>query len=210
MRADDLLTAAGVCRAALAPAVERDWMESAGDLKWNCRRTLDHISDALLFYAAHLATRATERLTPVRNGDPAATVPDLLRVVESAAAILTRVAIEAGTDARAFHSAGMADADGFRAMGCQEMLTHTHDIASGLDLPFAPPEDLCDRILRRIFPWAPDEAEQPDRWAALRWACGRAALPDRPRLDPDWWWHCAPLAEWDGTRRVRTSPPAWT
>jgi hypothetical protein len=58
----------------------------------------------------------------------------------------------------------------------------------------------------RIFPWAPAEG---DPWAALRWAAGRAALPDRERLGPDWYWHCAPLAEWDGTIKKRTTPPAW-
>jgi hypothetical protein len=63
------------------------------------------------------------------------------------------------------------------------------------------------RVVRRLFPWAPTDV---DPWQALRWACGRTALPDRPRLGPDWWVHCAPLAEWDGTIKRRTSPPAWT
>lgn len=207
---NDLLTAADWCRATLAPAIERDWSVNAGDMDWSCQRTLDHMTDSLLFYALHLATRATTRQTPLRNGDPAASVPELVTAVPAAATILTRLTDEAGPQARAFHPAGMADADGFRAMGCQEILTHTGDIAAGLGLSAAPPGDVCDRILRRIFPWAPDATEAPDRWAALRWACGRAPLADRPRLAPDWWWHCAPLAEWDGSRTVRTAPPAWT
>ena len=27
--------------------------------------------------------------------------------------------------------------------------------------------------------------------------------------DPGWWWQSAPLAEWDGKPRRRTSPPRW-
>jgi hypothetical protein len=68
-------------------------------------------------------------------------------------------------------------------------------------------DDLALPITRRLFPWAPNDVAP---WAALRWAAGRAALPDRPRLGPDWYWHCAPLSEWDGTITKRTAPPAWT
>jgi hypothetical protein len=101
----------------------------------------------------------------------------------------------------------MADASGFLGMGCVEIVIHTDDIARGFGLPFHPPDDLTDRIVRRLFPWAPTDREV---WASLRWACGRAALPDRARLAPDWYWHCAPLAEWDGTIKKRSAPPGWT
>jgi hypothetical protein len=99
----------------------------------------------------------------------------------------------------------MADGTGFLAMGCTEILIHAADVADGLDLPFRPPEDLAARVLRRIFPWAPEEG---DAWAILRWACGRGPLPGRPQLDADWYWHCAPLVEWDGTVKKRQAPPA--
>lgn len=210
MREDDLGLAAALCQATLSSAAERDWSERAGDLEWSCRRTLDHIVDALLFYATLLATRATERRSPVRNGDDGATIPRLIETVGSAAAILEAVARAAGPEARAFHPAGLSDSDGFRGMGCEEILLHTDDIAQGLGLTFTPPADLCQRIIARVFPWAPGATEEPDRWQALRWACGRTALPGRPRLGPDWWYQAAPLAEWDGTRNVRTSPPGWT
>ncbi|HET7092456.1 MAG TPA: maleylpyruvate isomerase N-terminal domain-containing protein, partial [Thermomicrobiales bacterium] len=179
----------------------------AGDLAWDCRRTLDHIADSLAFYALLLATRATARKRPPRNGDPARSPAELLDVVEGMAAVLSEVARAAPAGARSFHPAGMGDAEGFVAMGCEEILIHADDIAAGLGLPFAPPADLAERVVRRLFPWAPTDR---DPWRALRWACGRTALPDRPRLGPDWWVHCAPLAEWDGTIKMRTSPPAWT
>jgi hypothetical protein len=55
----DLMTAARVCRETLAPALDRDWSGPAGDLEWDCRRTLDHIVDTLFLYAAYLASRGT-------------------------------------------------------------------------------------------------------------------------------------------------------
>ena len=207
LRPDDLLLTATICREALTPALAGDWRVAAGDLDWDCRRTLDHIADTLAFYAVHLATRATTRQIPPRNGDPARSPAELLAVVDGMAAILAEVARAAPPGTRAFHPAGMADTEGFVAMGCEEILLHTADIAQGLVRPFQPPDGLTLRITRRLFPWAPGDVAP---WAALRWAAGRAALPDRSRLGPDWYWHCAPLSEWDGTITKRTAPPAWT
>lgn len=203
----DLQIAAALCRGTLAPALQANWESRAGDLTWTCRRTLDHIVDTLCLYSAHLASRARERLPLARDGDPSLSVADLLRLVEPVAAVLAEVARAAPPETRAFHPAGMADATGFLAMGCAEILIHTADIAQGLDLPFRPPEDLSKRVLTRLFPWAPATG---DPWPALLWACGRVALPDRPRLDADWYWWCAPLDEWDGKPKKRSVPPAWT
>jgi hypothetical protein len=204
---DDLLAAAMLCQSTLEPALDRDWSVPAGDLEWDCRRTLDHIVDCLVLYAAYLASRPPGRLSPPRNGDPGASPAQLLHTVGATAAILAEVARAAPPGTRAFHPAGMADVTGWIAMGCEEILLHTDDIAQGLALPCRPPDDLSTRIVLRLFPWAPHDG---DPWAALRWAAGRAALPARPRLGPDWYWHCAPLAEWDGTVKKRTAPPAWT
>ncbi|MEA2595442.1 MAG: hypothetical protein QOF01_1911 [Thermomicrobiales bacterium] len=204
--ADDLLAAAATCCAALEPVLDRDWEVRAGDLEWSCRRTLDHIADALLLYTTHLATRATARRPPPRNGDPSASPAELLSAVESIAATNAEVIRAAPPGTRAFHPAGMADTAGFIGMGCEEILVHTWDIAGGLGVPFAPSADLAARIVARIFPWAP--ADVPP-WDALRWGAGRIALPGHDRLGPDWYWHCAPLEEWDGTIRKRTAPPAW-
>jgi uncharacterized protein (TIGR03083 family) len=203
---NDLLAAVAVSRTALEPALDRDWEVRAGDLDWSCRRTLDHIADALLLYTVHLATRATARRPPPRNGDSGAKPGELLTAVESIAAAFAEVARAAPPGTRAFHPAGMADVSGFLAMGCEEILVHTWDIAEGLGVPFTPPAELCVRIVGRIFPWAPADAPP---WDALRWAAGRIALPTHDRLGPDWYWHCAPLTEWDGTIKRRTAPPAW-
>jgi hypothetical protein len=207
LRPDDIRDTARLCREALAPALEADWNAPAGTLTWTCRRTLDHIGDALCLYAAHLAARAQERLPIARDGTPTLGVADLLRLVEPLAAILAAVAEAAPAGTRAFHPAGMADVSGFVAMGCDEMLIHSADIAAGLGLPFRPPDVLIGQVLARLFPWAPGGE---DVWATLLWANGRAELSGYPRLEADWYWWCAPLEEWDGTRKRRTAPPAWS
>lgn len=203
---EDLLASAALCRETFLPALERDWSVPAGDLEWSCRRTLDHIVDALFFYASQFASRATERRPPPRNGDPDAEPATLLDVLPQAAAIMAEVARAAGADARGFHPAGMADATGFLGMACEETLMHTLDIALGLGIPFAAPEPLAAKVLARIFPWAPGNVTA---WESLQWCAGRSALPDRAKQDELWYWHCAPLSEWDGTVRRRTAPPGW-
>lgn len=76
-------------------------------------------------------------------------------------------------------------------MGIVETLAHTHDVAAGLSLSWTPPNDLCDRVLARLFPDAPADE---DRWTVLLWATGRADLPGRERVT-SWKWHGAPLEE---------------
>jgi len=192
---DDLIACAALCRDTLAPVRDRDWSLPAGDLEWSCRYAIDHVADALLIYAGHLATRAPSRRPRPRTGDPARSPADLLSVVETAAAILAAVVRAAPPGARGFHGSGMADATGYLGMAGTEILIHTDDIAAGFGIPFAGSDDLAAKIVARIFPWTP--AGVP-AWAALRWSAGRAALPGHPRQDEHWDWHCAPLAEWDG------------
>jgi hypothetical protein len=93
----------------------------------------------------------------------------------------------------------MADASGFAAMGCDEILVHGYDLATGLDLAYDPPAAAAEATLRRLFPWAPTDT---DPWATLLWANGRAALGEQPP-EKRWLWQCAPLAEWNGEIRRR-------
>jgi len=204
--ADDLNRAAGASIDALSPHVSAGWTVHAGDLEWTCRRTLGHIVDALAFYADHLATRALERNPFKRDVSPDLPIEQLMFFVGSQASVLSRI-YEASLDARAYHPAGMADATGFVAMGCDEILIHTNDMCAGLGVEFAPDPDLCEKVVARLFPWAPDHS---DPWERMLWCNGRMALPDRERLTEDWWWWCRPLKEWDGTAYTRTQPPAWT
>jgi hypothetical protein len=204
---DDLLAAARVCVDALAPAVDLDWSVPAGDLEPTCRDTVDHIVSTQTFYATQLANQAPIRIPKLRKHDPDASLQDMLALVPAAAAILAAVARSAPPGARAFHPAGMADAEGFLAMGCDEILVHTGDIAGALGVGYEPPAALCAAVVARLFPWAPTDTEP---WPMLWWANGRAPLGDRARLEPDWYWHCAPLAEWDGSTTRRIKPAVWS
>ena len=80
-------------------------------------------------------------------------------------------------------------------MGCAEILVHTQDISQGLDRAYRPPDALCQRVVARLFPWAPVDV---DAWSALRWATGRVALSGHGHLAANWAWHASPIVEWDG------------
>ena len=192
----DVLAAAEVSHNTLASAVDSDWTALAGELEWDCRFTLDHVSNALMFYAGSLATNATERIRNTRNPGDGLSIADLLASLKISAAILARVIEAQPASARAFHPAGMADPSGFAAMGCDEILIHTADIAAGLGVVFQPTSDLAARIVGRLFPWAPTDIDQ---WQTLLWANGRTWLPYLGVLENNWQWHCKPLSEWDGT-----------
>jgi hypothetical protein len=196
----DLRTAAQVCLAILRSVESSDWDVRAGCLTWDARETLDHIVDCLGCYAVQLAGRATAHVPFYTRSivwrETAPAPVELLAALEVLAATLADVVTAAPSDVRAYHPWGFADPIGFVAMGCAEMLIHTEDILQGFKLSLDPPRDLCGRIVRRLFPWAP---EGVDAWSALQWSTGRIALPQAERLASDWAWHSAPLQEWDGT-----------
>ena len=202
----DVVDAAAICRRVLAPVMDRDWSVPAGDLAWDVRATLIHACDAVGWYAAHLAVQARHRLRVHMQVHDDATNAEVLDVLEATAATLAVVARAAPPDARAYHSAGMADVVGFVAMGCDEVLVHGWDACRGLGLGLVAPPDLAGRVLERLFPWAPRGVAP---WPALLWANGRVDLAGGPpRPGSDWVWHCAPVDEWDGTiPRWNGSPP---
>jgi hypothetical protein len=193
---EDVLAAAEAAHNTLAPAVDHDWTVPSGDVEWDCRYTLDHISNALIFYAGSLATNATERIRNVRNPGDGLLIGDLLESLKISAAILARVIEAQPSSARGFHPAGMADPSGFAGMACDEILVHTSDIAAGLGVVFQPTADLSAKVVGRLFPWAPTDIDQ---WQTLLWANGRTWLPYLGHQESNWQWHCKPLSEWDGT-----------
>lgn len=194
---DDLVEAASACRRALEPFVDEDWATRAGELTWDVRTTITHASDAVGWYAAHLALRRASRLRFDFRTHHDASNTEVLDVLEAAAATLAHVAQAAPPGVRGYHTAGMADACGFLAMGCDEVLVHSWDALRGFDADFTAPADLAERVLRRLFPWAP---HSPLPWSMLLWANGRIELPGQPpRPGPDWSWHSPPVDEWDGT-----------
>ena len=191
---------------ALNGALDQDWRVPAGGLEWDCRETVEHMADDLFAYAGQLGPRRPPLDTYVpfawqrRPGGPALTISvdagtehaGLVQVFEACGAFLSSLVATAPPGTRAWHPMGVGDPEGFAAMGVVEVLVHMRDVAAGLGITWTPPEDLCDRVLYRLFPDAP--ADTP-RWDTLLWATGRGELADLARLDGEWSWHAAPLGE---------------
>ena len=198
MTGDDLRAATAWATNLLVPLADRDWDFPCGDTDYSCRRTLNHLTDCMLFYAGALASRATGPTPHIRDGGPdGATIADLLGAFAGAAAILAVVVDEADASVRAYHPAGVADPDGWSAMGCDEIVVHAYEIATSLGAPPAEvPDELAARVVARLSPWAPAGF---GGFETLLWCNGRVALGPHARLGPDWSWQCAPLSEWDGT-----------
>ena len=191
--ADDLDAAVSAVVAALRPAADRDWSAQAGTLEWDCWHTAEHIGDCLLSYAGQLAVRPAARYVRfLASADAGASPAEVLEFAEAGGRILAATVRTAPRQARAYHPTGMADPEGFAAMGCVEALVHGHDIARGLGVSLDPPGDLCRGVLVRLFPSAAADLAGTDPWEALQLATARAGLPRRPQRQ-EWSWHGAPL-----------------
>jgi hypothetical protein len=193
--ADDLETAVSAMFSTLSPATDRDWATTAEPTEWDCWHTAEHIGDCLLSYAAQLVVApATRYVRFLASADKDASTAEVLEFALTGGRILVATVRTASPQLRAYHPSGMADPEGFAAMGCAELLLHGHDIASGLQLDFDAPPGVCERVLARLFPEAAADLAGTDPFAALLWATGRAELPGHPRLSK-WRWRGAPLGE---------------
>jgi hypothetical protein len=200
---DDLDEAVRLAVEVLKGVPEPAWDDKAGSLEWTCWETVEHMSDDLFAYAVQLGLRTPPldvyvpfTLESRRPGGPKNSVhadrtagpTGLLQVLETSGALLVAMTRTTPPDRRGHHVFGASDPEGFAAMGLVEVLVHTHDLADGLGLGWAPPAGMCSRVLARLFPDAP---QTTDPWTTLLWATGRADLPGRPRLTR-WRWYGEP------------------
>jgi hypothetical protein len=191
MNSTDLALVVAECTAHLRSALDADWAAEIPGMEWTPAKAVAHIAEGLLWYSTDFAAGPRELSTMEMRVVPEKSPEELVATVESLGTVLARV-LEGGAEgARGWHPMGMADASGFAAMGCDELLVHTRDAAEGLGRPFTPSAGPAERTLRRLFPWAPDDH---DPWTTLLWANGRTDLPGHPR-QVNWRWHCAPLSE---------------
>ena len=175
--------------AALRPSVDRDWSVPAGGLRWTCSRTARHVADDLIAYAGQLAVQAPDYYLPFRLvANPGTPPSGLLDVIEMTAALLSLTVRHAPPEARGYHAYGLADAEGFAALGTAEVVLHTHDIATGLGIAYEPEADVCAWLVGRLHR---DLPEHDDPWQRLLWATGRGELPGHQRLRR-WRWFVAP------------------
>src|SRR5688572_19701887 len=112
---EDLIAVARLCGTTLRGFIDRDWDTSAIGVDWTCRETLEHICS--LGYAPVLATRGDLVWPPALMVRPDSSIHDLIGTLETMAIVLAEVARAAPEDVRAPHPAGIADAEGFLAMG---------------------------------------------------------------------------------------------
>jgi hypothetical protein len=191
---DDLRAAGAAVQALFAR--QPDGAASVPTLGTDVIGVATHLTSCLTWYAADLVAGIEEATAFDLVRRPDAELGEVLTQLRAATEVLARVVDAAGTDERGFHDWGLADASGFAAMGCAELLLHTGDVAEGRGLDWTPPPGLAAATRARLFPWAPADA---DPWTALLWATGRGELPGHDPVT-SWRWHCAPLEEWDGTR----------
>lgn len=162
----------------LTPHVGADWHVPAGSLDWSCWETAAHVAHDLTAYAMQLAARTDDVYLPVDLTVRPGTAPArLLQIVGGCGRLLTTAIDAAGPQARAWHW-GPTDPTGFAALGMNETLVHTYDIAQGLGLDWLPPADASRTILDRLFPDAPGAADPVD---TLLRCTGR-----RGDTGPDW------------------------
>ncbi len=188
--ADDVRLAVRTTATAWSSGVHLDWSRPAGTLTWSCQATAEHLADVLFSYAAQVAARPGSAYVRLALAAEAGAGPaELTEGVRATGEMLAAVVDSADPAGRAYHPSGMADPEGFAAMGITELLLHGDDVATGLGLDFTAPQELCGRVLGRLFP---DVEPAEDRWLTLCWATGRAVLPGRERVT-EWRWHGAPL-----------------
>jgi len=198
--------AAAAALASLAGTADDDpgWSTTAAPTTWTAAQTVGHIADALLFYAGQVARRAEHRLPPLRDRRSAPPSEQIDNVV-TAAHVLARLLHGLGPT-RAWHPSGLADGGGWAGMAVTELLVHGHDTAAALHVELPLPGQVCARTVARVFPWVSLTLAAPE--LLLLAVTGRVQVPGVPD-DPQWWWQSAPLQEWNGQPRRRTSPPGW-
>jgi uncharacterized protein (TIGR03083 family) len=195
MRGSDVRRAAAAALAFLEPLAGQDWSVPVPGLDFTVASVVAHAANGALWYAIDYTTGPEDGAFDVKvlpDADPA----KLLKSLDSAAALCATMVDTLPPTQRGYHPMGAADASGFAAMACDEILVHTRDAGTGLGAEFTPEAGLTGPVLARLFPWY---EPVPDPWTALLHANGRIDLPGRSHQIERWRWHCAPLAEWDGT-----------
>jgi len=167
---DDVVAAATTAVAALRPAAGHDWSVRAGALEWDVERTISHMTGAVAKYTLYLASRCEHFIGLSVTRWPDATNEEVIDSIVPVATGLAAVVGATPPGVRAYHVTGPSSPAGYIGLGCVELLVHTGDALSGLGLAFAPPADLCGRVLAQQFPHVDAKG---DAWHALLTANGR-------------------------------------
>jgi hypothetical protein len=170
---DDVIAAARAAEAALRPVIDRDWSVRAGPLEWDVEQTITHLIAAVAKYTLYLASRCEHFIGLSVSRWPDATNEEVVDSLIPVATGLATVAAATPPGMRAYHVSGPSSAADYLGRACVEILVHTGDALTGLGVAFAPPAELCWRVLAQQFPDAVAAGRYDDPWRALLAAAGR-------------------------------------
>jgi uncharacterized protein (TIGR03083 family) len=170
LRPDDVVAAAAAAEAALRPVAGRDWSARADPLDWDVDQTVTHMIGAAAKYTLYLASRCEHFIALTVTRRPDATNEEVVASIVPVATGLAAVAAATPPGVRAFHATGPSSAADYVGRACVELLVHTDDALTGLGVAFAPPADLCRRVLAQQYP---DAAGPGNPWHGLLAALGR-------------------------------------
>jgi hypothetical protein len=181
--ADDLKDLSRLAIATWESGLDRDWSVPAGTLEWSCRRTAAHTVDSVFAPAFFLASQRQHAYPAFDDLHAAtdATIPDLIDGLRAVTTMLWAVVVTADPGVRAIirrrPAVETAGPEEFAPRGALELILHTYDIATGLDLAFDPPRDLCDRLFRSTASWPREPVELTgDSWSDLLASRGRPRI----------------------------------
>ena len=142
-----------------------------GDIGTSPLYTFKTILGATAKYTLYLASRCQHFIGLTVRRWPDATNDEVIDSVVPVATGLAAVAAVTPPGVRAYHVTGPSSAADYVGRACVELLVHTDDALSGLGVAFAPPADLCQRVLAQQF----SQATGPgNAWPGLLAANGRA------------------------------------
>jgi len=171
----DLIAAAIIAQAALHPVSARDWSVRAGPLDWDVEQTITHMLAATAKYTLYLASGCEHFIALSVARWPDATNEEVVDSVVPIATGLAAAAAGTPPDVRAYHVTGPSSASDYVGRACVELLVHTGDALTGLGVGFAPPAELCRKVLAQRYPHAagPETGEPGGAWQGLLAATGR-------------------------------------
>ncbi len=178
---DDLEDLTQLAMTTWRAGADRDWSVPAGTLEWSCHRTAGHAADCVFAPAFFLASGrradypAWDDLRPL----PDAGVDHLVDGLRAASTLLRAVVLTADPDTRAIirqrPAPQTAPPPDFVPRGALELIIHTYDIASGLQVAYDPPAELVQRLTDHTATWPGQDPVEPsgDPWADMLRRYGR-------------------------------------
>jgi hypothetical protein len=168
----DVVAVATVVESALRPVADRNWSVQAGPLEWDVEDTITHMLAAVAKYTIYLASRSERFIALAVTRWPNVTNTEVIDSVVPVATGLAAVAESTPADVRGYHVTGPSSAADYLGRACVELLVHTDDALSGLRVAFAPPTELCRKVLAQRYPDAVGPPTE-DPWYNLVAITGR-------------------------------------